>query len=113
MEIQPRRPFTLYALDRVDAPLALSEDQHTLLRELALHYGRRLVVVLDRLQELEYELEWLRCTRQQNELQLWRCKKRAGQAQKELLQIQTEFQWEIQKTLSREQRRALDRILAA
>ena len=103
------RHFTLFTLTRVEESLAISRQQTTQLRNLALHYGRLLVALLDHCQECAYNFH----NESSNDVSRRRFLRAYSKAEAELKRLEREYRWEIDKVLSKEQRHSLKRFLAA
>lgn len=103
------RHLTLFTLPRIEAPLAICQEQQTRLKYLALHYGRQIVAQLDLRQESEFKLRHLEL----NEPERRALRISLAQIEVELRKLDNEYRWEIGKVLSREQHSSLEKFLAA
>ncbi|HIB64093.1 MAG TPA: hypothetical protein EYO33_02960 [Phycisphaerales bacterium] len=103
------RHFTLFTLTKVEETLAISHRQETQLRNLALHYGRLLVALLDHCQECAYNFHH----ESSDEVSRRRFLRAYSKAEAELKRLEREYRFEIDKVLSKEQRQSLRRFLAA
>lgn len=105
----PGRHFTLFTLTKVEESLAISRQQTTQLRSLALHYGRLLVALLDHCQECAYNFH----NESTDEMSRRRFLRAYSKAEAELKRLEREYRFEIDKVLSKEQRHTLRLFLAA
>lgn len=108
-----KRPLTLYVLEQLDAPLALSPKQLTQLRQLAVSYGRRLVALLDELQQLDYSLCAIKSSLRPDQFALRRLLNRSTELKREFEKISIDLYWQACKALSPEQQKAFTRYFAA
>lgn len=110
LTLQKRRspsPLTLSFLDVLREPLAISPTQFEELERVVLVSGREILVLLDRLQELENRLERLREKYLENVAEIKMARQALKSAGAEYIYANSQAWWQFRALLSSAQKEAL------